>query len=162
MACAPVKTKTSFDEKVDFTKYESFCWLSGCEFVYEGPHRYNDSVAINKIKEALVKELESKGLVRNENNPDLLIDFHIIIEEKSTLIVNHPEYNEGYETAYDPTWEIYNYLKGSLIVDMVDNSESRMIWRSHSIGFLEAFPTITDKQIERSVREALKDFPPEN
>jgi len=161
LGCAPVKTKTHFDDKFDFSSYKTFCWLSGCEFVYEGPQRYNDSLAIDKIRHAVIQELLSKGLTQDENNPDILIDFHIIIEEKTNIITHRAQYEDerGY-AWYPPSYEVYNYLKGSLIIDMIDNSQSRMVWRSHSVGYLEAFPVITDQQIERSVREALKDFPP--
>lgn len=161
VSCAPVRTRTNYDQKIDFSKYQSFCWLRGCEFVYEGPEHYRDSVALNNIRDQIIVELKSKGLVQDQDNPDLLIDFHVIIEEQTAMIARHPEYREDYE-QYDPVWEEYQYLRGTLIIDMVDNSQSRMIWRSHSVGFLETFPQIGMKQIEKSVKEALKDFPPEN
>ena len=161
-ACTPVRTKTIFDEKINFNSYKTFCWLQGCEFVYEGPERHNDSIALDKIRSALVSEMISRGFIQNEDDPDLLIDFHVIVEEKTAMISFHPEYMDAMPGRYNqPVWKEYNYLKGSLLIDIIDRRQSRMIWRSSSEAYLEAFPIITDKQIERSVEEALKDFPPE-
>lgn len=159
--CAPVKTRTVYDYKNSFSHYKTFCWLEGCDFKYEGPGYYYDSAAFEKVKKAIVAELNSKGLVQNDNNPDLLIDFHIVLEEKTAIISEHKDYEERDEYSWYPqSYRVYNYIKGSLIIDMIDQKRGAMVWRSHSIGYLETFPKINEKQIQKSVAEALKDYPP--
>jgi hypothetical protein len=121
----------------------------------------NDSLLREKIKNAIEGELNKKGLTRNDNNSGLLIDFHISIENESSIIYHPPE-----EALYDfkpfPDQEIINYLKGTIVVDMVDRSEGRMVWRSEAIGYMDLHPDLSDKNIRKGIRVTLKNFPPKS
>ena len=83
--CA-VKVSSSYDETIDFNKYQTFCWLDGCEFTYTGPSYLDDSTTREYLKSAIIEELSRKGLQQNTEDPDLLIDFHVSIEDKTTVI----------------------------------------------------------------------------
>jgi len=157
-ACS-VKVHSMFDQSLDFSKYKTFCWLNGCEFTYTGPTYLNDSLLREKIKSAIVSELESKGLSQNDDNPDLLVDFHISVENESSIIYHH--YDDGhYNFKPFPEQEVVNYLKGTIIVDLVDKEESRMVWRSEAIGYMDLHPDLSEKNIKKGIKTALKNFPP--
>ena len=157
-SCA-VKVHTMQDDTVDFSKYKTFCWLQGCEFTFSGPSYLDDSLWRETMKEAIIDELEAKGFVRDENNPDLLIDFYISVEQK-TSVAYRPidEYNDYIPLPAD---EIITYLEGTMIIDIVDKTQGKMVWRSESIGYLEAHPELTVKNIRKGIALTLKNFPPE-
>ncbi|MEQ9591951.1 MAG: DUF4136 domain-containing protein [Cyclobacteriaceae bacterium] len=157
-SCA-VKVHSAYDESVDFTKYKTFCWLNGCEFTFTGPDYLQDEEIREKIKEAIVAELESKGFVNDENNPDLLVDFHISVENETSVIYHHRDDDQYYYQQF-PEEEIINYLKGTIVIDIVDKAESKMVWRSESIGYMDVHPDLTDKNIRKGIASTLKDFPP--
>jgi len=154
-----VKVHTSYDQKHDFTKYKTFCWLNGCEFTYTGPTYVNDSLLREKIKDAIVAELESKGFEQDNNNPDLLVDFHISVQNESSVIYHHRD-DEAYYFKPFPEEEIINYLKGTIVIDMIDKSESHMVWRSEAIGYMDIHPDLTEKNVRRGIALTLKKFPP--
>lgn len=154
-----VKVHSSYDQRVDFTKYKSFCWLNGCDFTYTGPTYLNDSLLREKIKNAIIAELEEKSLKHDENNPDLLIDFHISVENESSVVYHHRDDEQNYFQPF-PEQEVINYLKGTIVIDMVDKSESRMVWRSESIGYMDVHPDLTEKNIRKGIATTLKKFPP--
>lgn len=154
-----VKVHSTYDKSVDFTKYKTFCWLNGCEFTYSGPTYLNDSLLREKIKESIVAEMNKKGLSQNNDNPDLLIDFHISVQNESSIIYHHGN-DDVYEFKPFPNQEIINYLKGTIVIHMVDKSEGRMVWRSEAIGYMDVHPDLSEKNIRRGIAIALRKFPP--
>ena len=111
------------------------------------------------MKTAIIDELEAKGFVRDENNPDLLIDFYISVEQKTS--VAYRPMDEAYDYIPLPADEIINYLEGTMIIDIVDKAQGKMVWRSESIGYMEAHPELSEKNIRRGIALTLKKFPPE-
>jgi len=158
-SCA-VKVNTIQDKTVDFSQYKTFCWLQGCEFTFTGPSYLDDSLWRETIKTAIIDELEAKGFVRDENNPDLLIDFYISVERKTS--VAYRPIDQEYDYIPLPADEIINYLEGTMIIDIVDKAQGKMVWRSESIGYMEAHPELTEKNIRRGIALTMKNFPPEN
>ncbi len=154
-----VKVHSTYDKSVDFTKYKTFCWLNGCEFTYSGPTYLNDSLLREKIMESIVAEMNKKGLTQNDDNPDLLIDFHISVQNESSIIYHHGN-DDIYEFKPFPDQEVINYLKGTIVIHMVDKSEGRMVWRSEAIGYMDLHPDLSEKNIRRGISIALKNFPP--
>lgn len=154
-----VKVHSTYDKNVDFTKYKTFCWLNGCEFTYSGPTYLNDSLLREKIKESIVAELNAKGITQDDESPDLLIDFHISMENETSVIYHHTDGNVN-EFKPLPDREVINYLKGTLIIDMVDKSKSAMVWRSEAIGYMDINPDLSEKNIRRGISLVLKKFPP--
>ena len=60
--------------------------LKGCEFTYTGPKYLSDSVVSGYFKKSIRDALVSKGLVYNSDNPDLLVDVHVTVENKSEVV----------------------------------------------------------------------------
>lgn len=157
-ACS-VKVHSLYDKGTDFTKYKSFCWLNGCEFTYSGPTYLNDSLLREKIKDAIVTEMERKGLRQDETAADLLLDFHISLENESSVVYHHHD-DEINRFQSFPEQEIINYLKGTIVIDMVDKAEARMVWRSEAIGYMDVHPDLSEKNIRKGIATTLKNFPP--
>ena len=157
-----VKVHIVHDESADFTKYKTFCWLEGCEFTYTGPTYLDDSLLQENIKGAIIAELEEKGFVKDENNPDLLIDFHITIENETSRIYHQIDESYEYQPLPEIDNEIIHYLKGTMIIDIVDKAQARMVWRSETINYMDLHPELTAKNIRKGIALTMKKFPPEN
>ncbi|MCU0368906.1 MAG: DUF4136 domain-containing protein [Cyclobacteriaceae bacterium] len=150
----------SYDRTIDFTKYKTFCWMTGCEFNFNGPEYLNDSLLRESIKISLIKELESKGLKEDSNNPDLLIGFTIAVKDEQAVIYHRSEDSPAYYQPLPEDREVINYLKGSLIIGMADRVESRIVWQSEAQSYMELNPDFSEKNIRKGIKIVLKDFPP--
>lgn len=159
MSCGDVRVETKFDETVDFSEYKSFCWLEGCKYTYLGPEQYLDSTSLEIFAEAITTELAERGIVHDENNPDLLVSFMVIVEEKETTVARLNN-NNDYPFWEDFNEDSYEYLKGSLIIDIADSKTSAMVWRSDVIRYMQNIPDITADEIRKGIKLALRDFPP--
>jgi len=163
-SCA-VKVNTFYDQTANFANYETFCWFENCEFTIDGPvYLQNDSLTIEVFKSAIVDELERKGYVYDNNNPDFLLHLHVVVEEMEGQMSSPYEYDTpDWQDAFplDP-WknEPYVYLKGSMIIDIADAEESKMVWRCDLVEYMDLTADIADSRLKRGVRKGLKKFPP--
>ena len=64
------------------------------------------------------------------------------------------------QTAAFETYQTYVYLRGSLIIDIADANESKMVWRSDAVEYLDISTDITNSRLKRAVKKTLKKFPP--
>jgi hypothetical protein len=168
LANCAVKVNTQYDHNAPFDQYQTFCWFENCEFTIDGPvYLKKDSATIQSFQSAIVNELERKGYVYDQNNPDFLLHMHIVVEEQEG-VMSSPYIDgdqSGWEGAFPfEAWEnqTYTYLKGSLLIDIADANESKMVWRSDAVEYLDITTDISETQLRKGVRKALKKFPPEN
>lgn len=157
-SCDPIKTE--YDPKADFTQYKTFCWLQGCEFTFTGPAYLDDSLVQETVKEAIIAEMKLKGLDYNNNTPDLLIDFHITIENEKVIYYHGIEDEPTYYRTPFLQPESITLTKGSLLIHMVDRQRSEVVWQSQAEGYMESPPDLSAKNIRRGISKVLKDFPP--
>jgi len=161
--CA-VKVNTFYDQSAPFEDYQTFCWFDNCEFTIDGPvYLKKDSATVNVFKNAIVEELERKGFIYDQNNPDFLLYMHIVVEEKQGKFSFYSEDSESWEGAYpigNLVDETYIYLKGSMIIDIADAEESKMVWRSDAVEYLDMHSDISKGGFKKGVKYALKKFPP--
>ena len=139
-ACT-VTVKETFDKQTDFSQYKTYCWMAGCEFNVTGPDYLNDSIARENIRKAIEAELKQKGLTIRTDNPDLLVGFTFI-------------------APLELDKKVINYQKGSLIIGMADAKESRMVWQSHVSAYMETKPDLSEANINKGIKQALKNYPP--
>jgi len=160
LAGCSISVHNTYDKEVDFSKYKTFCWMSGCEFKFNGPAYLDDSLLRENLKVAIIEELKRKGLEQNTDNPDLLVGFTITVKDEQAVIYHPSEDMPVYIKPLDTEKEIINYLKGSLIIGMADNKESRMVWQSEAIGYMESNPDFSEKNIKKGIKVVLKNYPP--
>lgn len=158
-SCDPIKTE--YDPKADFTQYKTFCWLQGCEFTFTGPAYLDDSLVQETVKEAIIAEMKFKGLDYNNNTPDLLIDFHITIENEKVIYYHGIEDEPTYYRTPFLQPESITLTKGSLLIHMVDRQRSEVVWQSQAEGYMESPPDLSPKNIRRGIGKVLRDYPPQ-
>jgi hypothetical protein len=158
--CA-TRVSTSFDRQADFSRYKTFCWLQGCEFTFTGPGYMNDSAVVSYLKNAIIKEMEEKGFSYDAENPDLLLDFHVTVENRQTNVYR---FEEDRFLQLDPVdqSDVYYFLEGTLIMDIADRETGQMIWRSSASRYLELNPEMSEKNLRRGIGIVLKKFPPKD
>lgn len=158
-ACSS-RIQAAYDRDTDFRTYTSWCWMQGCEFTFSGPEYLDKDRVRTGIQDAISAEMADRRLLKDDNNPDLLVDFHITVTDE-TSVLYHPDFdNDFLRPSEGVKREEIRYLKGTLIVDMADRSSGRMVWRSVAIGYYDTHPEITEENIRRGIHRALKGFPP--
>ncbi|XOV91427.1 MAG: DUF4136 domain-containing protein [Bacteroidota bacterium] len=161
-ACSSIRVKTVYDEKFDFDQLKSFCWMNGCEFNIDGPaYLSSDTAIVHSFMREIKSNLEGKGFKYDDETPDFVINLHVVAFEKEA--VNYSPYHiYSNEDDYGP-WlpESYQYLEGSLIIDIANYDTSQLVWRSDVMRYTDIGPRFSERTIKRVVQSALKQFPPQ-
>lgn len=160
-ACASTpNTFANAAPDIDFSQYERFGYfptLSTDKAQYE-------SLVSAFLKVAVAQQLDARGLIHDEENPQLLVNFYINTQEKikSRSVPTAGGYYGYRDPFYDP-WGGYGmgvsyetrvtqYTEGTLNIDVVDAASKKLVWEGAIAGRL------TDKDIrnmEQTVDEAV-------
>ena len=145
MACATAPTGNSdFDPSHDFSKYQSFTWLS------ENPMKVGKTIVQPRetlepsVMAAIRSSLESKGYQFTEDpgSADFLLSFSVGSREKmgpDAYPSMPPDQvgRGGWGTAYYGGATGAAYLQGVLAIDVFDAAEKRPVWHLSLIHISE-------------------------
>ncbi len=125
----------------------------------------NPVVLTNGI-EAVTTSLQSKGLKRNIENPDILIAIHT--KRKDMLKLTDwgysmdPHYWRGVQYHSTGSGYVQQLAEGTLFIDVVSTREKKLIWRGYASKVIPAdlSPTELGSLVKKTVAQILKNFPP--
>ena len=99
-----------------------------------------ETVFTARLKDATRRQMESKGYVYSDTDPDLLINFYANVEDKQEIRstpVSMGYYGYRGHFGYGistPQVETYNYQAGTLTIDLVDRKENALAWNATAEG----------------------------
>ncbi|MBC6425769.1 MAG: DUF4136 domain-containing protein [Ekhidna sp.] len=147
-----------------FDSYQTWCWIEGCEVIYQGPSEYYNKKVINELSNAIAFNMFEKGYQQLDETADLLVNFTLIMEEDSVQLDRDFPIGGDFKKI-DQSWvlsfypEYYHYLSGSLIIDIIDRKTSELIWRSYAKKYVEVNAEVEKDKIWKGVAKAMKKFP---
>ncbi len=144
----------------DFTKYKSYRWVK-----IEGA-TYPDSIVDAQIKDAVDKQLASKGLTKTDDeNADLYIGYQVALNQERQWNT----YNMGGGWGYGARWgggmgtaTSSTINIGTLGLDMYDSAARQLVWRGAASRTLDenAKPEKRQKNLDKAMQKMLKNYPP--
>lgn len=151
-SCAPTPRQVviDYDQDARFREYQTFYWSD--EILSESANQplFYNSLVKKRIKEAVKSELEGRGYRLDETNPDLIVNAHMIVEEKT-------EYQNNaytpYRYYYPDNVRINNYKEGTLAIDLIDRKMRQLVWQGYYTGQFVDAKTPEDKS--RVIRDAV-------
>jgi hypothetical protein len=163
-ACeTPLHVTTDYDKSVSFQQYKTFMVV-----VPDKNQMPISELNANRILKAIKAEMIKKGFTENAQNPDLLVHSAAILKQKQSVTAMTDYY--GYGGMYRPygwgsgtgttTYNVQNYVDGSLIIDVVDAKAKKLIWEG--IGNKEIDSPLKDPEnnIPIAVAKIMAGFPP--
>jgi len=140
--------RVQWDRKVDFSGYQSFAWIEGTSAV---------DPEVNRIlTETIENELSVRGVFPDEDEPDLHVVYHASAREEFQV-------QGGYRSDWEASGAltVNSHLAGTLVVDLVDARENRIVWRAIATATVSGDPKKARARIPSVVRKMFADFPPE-
>lgn len=123
VACAPI-TVTSFTERgVNVAGYRTFAWDRIDSSVPGDPRLDNNPMFHEYVRQAIDRQLVSRGYEPATLQPDVLIHYHASSRQK---IYTSGE-RRAAERCQDCTVEVYD--EGTLLVDLTDARTGALVWR---------------------------------
>ena len=171
--CALMNVGYDQDNTVDFKQYKKFAWYikDPTAFKYD---EFDNQILESNIKNLVSGELKKRGYIVSVENPDLLLDYELMIERKvnqvQTPVYSHP-YNYGYGypnrpgTFYNNSSVIIGYQTqnipykdGTLTISMVDRKTNKLVWRGWGEEIVTDAQTY-ESQLPEGISEIFKQFP---
>lgn len=121
--------KVEYDKTKDYSGYTSFRF-GDSEIVTPKEKKQISDKALDKIiKDAIVKELNEKGLTKIDSGAQLVVSYVAGIFEHSEIQNLGPLGQTPGSSSQSFT---NNYTQGELIIDMNDSKSNKLIWRINS------------------------------
>jgi hypothetical protein len=144
-----------FDSRADFSRFRSFAWEAG----EPRPDDFNQQ----RIARAIESQLAAKRLRRAPRGarPDLLISYRVSLA-RGARVIGSPGWG-SYRFGAGGTARIEPTVDGVLTIEMKDAQRGVVVWRSFAKRSLDldAEPEKRTRNVEKAVRSALKEYPPE-
>lgn len=160
------------DETVNFNNYKTFTWVSNKEKSLKA--RNSNAIVDANVRNEVAKTLKQNGWVEAKSNPDVWLDYNIMVETGTTersepvysraytryyynpyarriITVYHPSQMVGYETYEVP------YKEGTITLHMIDNKTDKLIWQGWTTNEVNS-RNLTSKEVVNSVKTILKKF----
>ena len=136
--------RSDYDPDADFGSYQTYNFMENA-----GPSTNNyESFFSQYMKAAIDIEMQNRGYVKTDDNPDLLVNFNGILQEKTKIrevpASPPPMGYYGYRSSYYyGTWggygygtetQVSQYTEGTFNIDLVDNAKDQLIWEAVGVG----------------------------
>lgn len=155
-SCSPsTKVYSNEEPGVNLYKYTTYQWLDmpGVTLGNNGPEKLTkDTEKI--IRESVDEQMKRCGFVLNDEQPDLLLHYHVVLKNEVYYIPDWWCYKESWDyqgrcNRLEPT----HYTEGTLILDFIEAKTGSQVWRGVVTG--EAI-NIRVEEIEFRIKHAVK------
>ena len=139
--CAGDNIRSDYDPTADFSQYNTYNF-----FADAGPEQTNyQSFFSQYMVAAISREMEMRGYAKS-NDPDLLVNFNAILQEKTDVRTTPaPAYGGyyGYRGGFYDPWMGYGYgqethvsqyTEGTFNIDLVDARKKKLVWEAVGTG----------------------------
>lgn len=151
-SCGSLHTAFDYDKEANFDSYHTFA------FYKEGMEQLKvNDIDKKRFIEAIIKDLQNKGMQKNIEAPDLLVN--IIIKGKDKVSVTD-DYPYGYSWWYPaPSMTVRQYTESTIYIDLIDRVKNQLVWQGKGTDEFNAAEQDKDSRIHEAVTKILEQYP---
>lgn len=176
-SCATVRVDVDYDTSADFSRLSRYAWMEDKPPVSGNALLDSNTLMHDRIRNGIDQWLKDRGYQKSDNKEaDFFVLYRMVLENKTRVTVMNPYYDYpyswrfGYRRAfyssfawsYYPEERIYEYQRGTLVIDIVDAKSKKLLWRGMS--YEDVSPNTTQKKkqryVDRAIKSILSRFPP--
>ena len=143
---------TDYDKAANFAPLKTYSWRTGTPLA--------NQLQSQRVINAVDAQLKAKGLTRVDSGGDVTVTYHAAadtqMDVQSFSSGGHYSCWGGCSTSTTVT----NVTVGTLIVDLVDPKEDKMLWRGSATDTVSDNPAENEKKINDGVKRMFENFPP--
>ncbi len=171
-SCSSLKIYSDVDSTVDFSKYKTLEYYGWAE----ESDKILTALDKDRIENAFGTEFEKRGFKVVESDGDMIVTLFIVVEQKTTTTATTSHMGGGYGGyyggfyGYGPGYgwggghsttsiQEYDYNVGTLVCDVFDKKDEKLIWEGIGTGEINKNPKNRDKNIPKTVKAIMSKFP---
>lgn len=164
VGCSTMTVGTDYDRTVDFSAYKTF------DITHQQETRNN--LIRERIDGAIERQLTAKGFTRSSESPDLLVAVHAKLGRETHFDTTTFGYAWGPGWGYWGRWGYpaggmsttvaHQVPVGTLIIDVVDARQKKMIWQAVASDTLDPHASADehDRRVNQAMEKIFANFPP--
>ncbi len=156
------KIKVEYNKDLDFSKFKTYAWGH-----HDAVSRPTLALA---IAGAIEEDLNKLGLRKVESNPDLFIQMYGAVDSDMNVSYSDPLYmGMGGIPPFGTAFVMWGYMpggttavtvhKGQLVVDVIDASQKKLVWRGMATEKLSDNKQKLIKQVNSAVEKMFQQYP---
>jgi len=172
--CSGVKVVSDMDKSVDFTKYKTYEYYGWAE----NSDQILNQLDKERIEKAFGMELSDRGMTfvpsGSDKGGDLIVTLYIVTQQKqqttATTTGMGGSYGYGGYYGYGPgygwgggmsttSYNTYDYTVGTLVIDIYDATEKKLIFESTASGEINEKTKGRDDRIAKTASKMMYDYP---
>lgn len=159
-ACSQVRVGYDYDKESNIPAYKTFNWHTPPD--KDGAYNIMEKRIIRKVE----RQLETKGLLKTEENPDFLIALHGTRQTKVNIRdwgYSCNRFGVGVERLGGLSgMDVYQYSEGTIILDFIDARTKELFWRGMAVSIIDntRTPAEWEELVDDAVSNMLKNYPP--
>jgi hypothetical protein len=169
-ACSSVKISSDMDKTADFTKYKTYEYYGWAD----NSDQMLNQLDKERIENAFGMEFSNRGMTIVESGGDLVVTLYIVTQQKqqttATTTGMGGAYGYGGYYGYGPgygwgggmsstTYNTYDYTVGTLVIDIYDAAEKKLIFESSASGEINEKTKGRDDRIAKTASKIMYDYP---
>ncbi|WP_305909330.1 DUF4136 domain-containing protein [Methylomarinum sp. Ch1-1] len=179
-SCATVKVDVDYDGAADFSQLKRYAWLEEKPPSSGNTLLDTNNLLHDRIHQGIDAWFARHGYRKTEvDEADFLVLYRVVVENKTRVTVLSPYYDYPYSWrfgyhryyyssfssfawSYYPEHRVYEYQRGTLIIDIVDPKSKKLLWRGMAYEDISPHTTQEKKQryVGRAIKSILAKFPP--
>ena len=154
-SCSGLKVVQEHDSTINFNQYQTYNFTPAA-----------DSIPINQMSKrrlfnAISAEMNGSD-IRWAADPDLYVHVHMLMKGRTNTNISYGQgatydLGAGFSTTY---MDYSEFSEGSLFFDIIDARRKQLVWSGKVSGAIKSADIPTDKDINKIVQKAFKNFPP--
>jgi hypothetical protein len=148
-ACHTVRPEWAHDPSADFTKYRTYSWLPSSDLLPPEPIG-GGAVTDERIRAAVERALDAKGLLKAANGADLLLGYLVGAKERLDF--------SRWSDVGSPGRKVDLTLEGGLLIGLMDAETRSLVWRGRVTG-IEGNDEAAALEVEEGILNLLENYP---
>jgi Domain of unknown function (DUF4136) len=158
----------NYDRGANFAAYKTYQWVE-----LPGPgSAVQDQLIDQSIKRAVDEQLAQKGLIKIDENADLQVAYHAIVQEEKGINLSAIGNGSG-PWGWGSGWGGFNSSTvtgqtstipvGTLLIDLYDPARKQLVWRGDGTKTIDIKkdPDKNYKNLQKAMAKLFKNYPPQ-
>jgi hypothetical protein len=160
---AAQKVHVDYDRDAVGKEFKSFAWAP----TPETSLAKRSPLMHSRIKNAIEYYITRTGAVEDDEHPDIYVTYHTDSEHRVSYDTSSFGYGYGPGWTWDPTWggamttgttTDHTYERGTLIVDIWDAREKKLVWRGSATAVVPQNPETGARLIDRMLEKMVAKY----
>lgn len=156
---------TDYDREANFSDYNTYFWTDEFQMRNNGAQKvdplFYNTLVRKRLKQAIQQEMEGRGYVLSSEDPDILVNAQVIVQEDNRGQRYVSPYAYGFYSFGSPYYagDAGTEKEGNVVIELIDPNEHQLVWQGYARGVLDEGTEDKREELRKAVSLIFGEFP---